>query len=246
MYEAYHRREQNKISGTDGYRLIHSYLLDERLFTRGNLNAYHVLESMRRLNIQAIVQRRKRFVKPGEYCQAFDDLVQRKFVPEAPNKIWYTDFTYVRVGETCCYVCIIIDGFSGEVIASKVSSHIDTQLACETLEIAINRMKPKGRVILHSDQGGQYRSKRFTNMCRYLGIIQSMSRAGTPTDNAMMESFMGKMKTERLKHVNITSFAKLESEIRIYCTYYNTSRKHSRHNYKTIKQLKHQRASMWA
>lgn len=154
VYEAYHRREQNKISGTDGYRLIHSYLLDERLFTRENLNAYHVLESMRRLNIQAIVQRRKRFVKPGEYCQAFDDLVQRKFVPEAPNKIWYTDFTYVRVGETFCYVCIIIDGFSGEVIASKVSSHIDTQLACETLEIAINRMKPKERVILRSDQGG--------------------------------------------------------------------------------------------
>ncbi|MGL6009873.1 MAG: integrase core domain-containing protein, partial [Culicoidibacterales bacterium] len=48
-----------------------------------------------------------------------------------------------------------------------------------------------------------YDFKKFTTLCKQKNIQQSMSRAGTPTDNASMESFIGKMKNERLKHVEI-------------------------------------------
>lgn len=61
---------------------------------------------------------------------------------------------------------------------------------------------------------------------------------GTRTDNATIESFMGKMKFERLKHIEIKLSTKLDREVRMYCRYYNTERLHSRHAYQTNQQVK--------
>ncbi len=241
VFEAYHKPSKNKISGTDGYRMIYQYLLTAEIFTEYELNAHQVLLAMRRLGVRSITQKRKKEHCSGEYCESFPDLVEGNFVQKEPNQVWYTDFTYVRVGSVFYYICIIIDGCDGDVIGMQVSKNIDANLACDTLRQALSKTKPKTTVILHSDQGSQYRSKKFTALCLQKGIHQSMSRAGTPTDNATMESFMGKMKTERLKHIEIKSLVQLDREVRIYCRYYNTERLHSRHEYQTIQQVKQQR-----
>jgi transposase InsO family protein len=68
-----------------------------------------------------------------------------------------------------------------------------------------------------------------------------MSIAGTPTDNALMESFTGKLKTERIHHLDITSLTQLDGETSIYCSYYNTQRLYSWHEYLTIEQVKFHR-----
>lgn len=78
-------------------------------------------------------------------------------------------------------------------------------------------------------------------MCIRCGVTQSMSRAGTPTDNALMESLIGKLKTERLHHIDITTLAQLDKEVRMYANYYNQHRLHSRHGYLSIQQVKYQR-----
>lgn len=233
--------QKNKISGTDGYRMIFPKILALNIFEVNEITPYHVLLSMRRLGIRSITQKRKKNVHPGEYCESFPDLVEGIFLQEQPNQVWYTDFTYVRVGSVFYYICVIIDGCDGDIIGMQVSKNIDATLACDTLRQAIAKSKPKKAVILHSDQGSQYRSKKFTALCKEKSIQQSMSRAGTPTDNAIMESFMGKMKTERLKHIEITSLVQLDHEVHIYSLYYNTERLHSRHNYQTIQQVKQQR-----
>ena len=51
---------------------------------------------------------------------------------------------------------------------------------------------------LHSDQGSQFASKNFTAYCKSQGILQSMSRAGCPYDNAPMESFFSGYRTSVL------------------------------------------------
>ena len=49
-------------------------------------------------------------------------------------------------------------------------------------------------ILLHSDQGSQYSSAGYCNLLKSYNTIQSMSRAGTPRDNAVMESFFGRFK----------------------------------------------------
>lgn len=47
------------------------------------------------------------------------------------------------------------------------------------------------KMILHTDQGSIYSSKSFNETLPALNIIRLMSGAGTPTDNAAMESIDG-------------------------------------------------------
>ncbi|MGQ7673394.1 DDE-type integrase/transposase/recombinase, partial [Streptococcus suis] len=76
-----------------------------------------------------------------------------------------------------------------EVVASLNSSHIDTELAKETLKIALERRKPAKGIILHSEQGRQFTAKEFNKFCDKNYVQQSMSKAGCPYDNAVMERF---------------------------------------------------------
>jgi Transposase and inactivated derivatives len=46
-------------------------------------------------------------------------------------------------------------------------------------------------MLLHSDQGSQYSSAGYVSLLKQYNVIQSMSRAGTPRDNAVIESVFG-------------------------------------------------------
>lgn len=94
------------------------------------------------------------------------------------------------------YNCTIIDLCGREVVASLNSSHIDTELAKETLKIALERRKPAKGIILHSDQGRQFTAKEFNKFCDKNYVQQSMSKAGCPYDNAVMERFYNTLKHE--------------------------------------------------
>ena len=50
--------------------------------------------------------------------------------------------------------------------------------------------------IFHTDQGTVYSSMSFNNMFNSYNVTRSMSRAGTPTDNPVIESKNGWMKKE--------------------------------------------------
>ena len=50
--------------------------------------------------------------------------------------------------------------------------------------------------IIHTDQGSVYSSVSFNNMFNSYKVTRSMSRAGTPTDNPVIESKNGWIKKE--------------------------------------------------
>ena len=82
-------------------------------------------------------------VKPPKstYSKAVEadcnNLLAQNFNQPAPNMVWVSDFTYIRVGNRFYYVCAILDLFARKIIAYKISNKIDTQLAIDTLNIAI-------------------------------------------------------------------------------------------------------------
>ena len=63
---------------------------------------------------------------------------------------------------------------------------------------AYETRQPKGTLIFHSDRGSNYRSKTFCNYMKALNVTQSFSRAYTPYDNSVVESFFSSLKREEL------------------------------------------------
>lgn len=118
-----------------------------------------------------------------------------------------------RPNGTMRYNCTILDLFGREVIATLNSNHINTQLAIDTLQIALERRKPPKGIILHSDQGSQYTSKDFNNFCEQNHVQQSMSKAGCPCDNAVMERFYNTFKHEYLNIHDFKNNAELDQGV---------------------------------
>lgn len=80
------------------------------------------------------------------------DLVGRAFVPEAPNQLWFTDITYIRVWGGWAYLAAIIDGYSRKIVGWSIADHMRTSLVTDALRMAIDRQRPGiGETVIHSD-----------------------------------------------------------------------------------------------
>lgn len=92
-------------------------------------------------------------------------------------------------------------------------------------------------MILHSDQGSVYTSKAFNDLLP-MYVSRSMSRAGTPTDNAAMESINGWIKAELFMDFQVTGEKSVEQEIYEYIVFFNEQRPAYSLNYLTPKQYR--------
>lgn len=163
----------------------------------------------------------------------FQDLLHQQFHQIAPNLVWVTDITYIKVGDRYYYVCVIIDLFSRMVLSYSISSKADTPLVMQAFDIAyVSRNRPQG-LMLHSDQGTQYTSYLFRQHLQALNVQQSFSHAGTPYDNSVCESFFHTMKKEEIYHHLYSSEADLKLAIEEYLTFYNSQRPHRKLNMQT-------------
>jgi len=116
----------------------------------------------------------------------------------APNQVWVTDITYVRIQTCFVYLSVILDLFSRKVIGWSVSKKIDTNLCLESMKMAIESRVPGSDVIHHSDRGVQYTSDIYVDLLKKNEFQISMSRKGNCWDNAHMESFFGTLKQEEV------------------------------------------------
>ena len=117
------------------------------------------------------------------------NLLAKNFNQPAPNLVWVCDFTYIRVANRFYYLCAILDLFARKIISYKLSSKINTQLAIDTLNIALSTRGTLSGLMFHTDRGSQFTSKKFRQYIDSLNIVQSFSAKGHPYDNAVMECF---------------------------------------------------------
>lgn len=158
--------------------------------------------------------------------EQFQDLLHQEFHQVAPNLVWVTDVTYVKVQDHYLYVCVVLDLFSRMALSYSISDHCDTPLVTQAFDIAfVSRNRPKG-LMLHSDQGVQYTSYSYQKHLHNLGVKQSFSHAGTPYDNSVCESFFHTMKKEAIYHHLYSSTQDLKKVIEEYLTFYNSQRPH--------------------
>jgi transposase InsO family protein len=134
-----------------------------------------------------IAKRKRRYGRAGE--PVGDDLVKRDFKADRPNKVWLTDITEHWTGEGKLYTCAIKDVFANRIVGYSMSSRMKSKIVVDALDMAMkHRGYPKG-VIVHSDRGSQYRSRKFQKALTNYEAKGSMGRVGACGDNAAMESF---------------------------------------------------------
>lgn len=190
-----------------------------------------VQELMREMDLQSIrIGAKKRHYDETRKCQ---NIVKRNFYAERPNQIWVSDVTYYRFKEKQYFICVIMDLYARRVIAYKVGYSNNTHLTKETFRMAYELRKPEPGLIFHTDQGGNYRSRSFSDYLNHLEITQSFSKPGVPYDNSVMETFFASMKQEELYRYNYRSEREFRAAVDRYIDFYNTKRPHKTLHYKT-------------
>ena len=79
-------------------------------------------------------------------------------------------------------------------------------------------------LVLHTDQGAVYSSRAFLNAHKDYNILRSMSRAGTPTDNPIIESLNGWIKAELITDYEYWKCNDIYNLIDEYVHYFNNHR----------------------
>jgi len=157
-----------------------------------------------------------------------DDLVERKFRPDAPNVLWVADITYLRTWEGWLYLAAVQDAYSRRIVGWQMAEHMRTELVADALQMAVQRRRPQPGLIHHSDQGSQYVALGFGQQARDAGIAVSMGSRGDAYDNAVAESFFATIKKELVHRQPWPSRRDQSSAVFDYIeAFHNRQRRHS-------------------
>ena len=215
--------------GTYGSPRVHADLRARGIKAGKN----RVARLMRKNGIEARRKRRYRRTTDSNHSNPVaPNILEREFAPEAPNKVWVTDVTYVWTDEGWLYLAVMLDLFARRVVGWATSATNDTDLALAALGPALSTRRPGAGLVHHSDRGSPYASADYRAALDARGIIASMSRTGDCWDNAVAESFFASIKAELIDHERYATRAEGVAAIGDYIEqFYNTARRHSFLNY---------------
>jgi transposase InsO family protein len=154
--------------------------------------------------------------------------------PTGPDQQWVTDITYVRTSESWLYVAAVMDRWSRRIVGLAMAEHMESTLVKRALQQALGQRRPARGCLHHSDRGSQYASADYRQLLTTNGLTASMSRAGNCYDNAAMESFWGKLKTELVYRQHFATRQQARLAIFEYVeVFYNRVRLHSALGFKS-------------
>ena len=184
-----------------------------------------VWKSMKRLRIKGYFPRRKVPVAEGTEHARYGNILNRNFRSDRPLEKIVTDVTYIKYNNKWYYLAGYLDLFNNEIVEWELSDTFDNLLVMRPAERLLQKKMSTGhQVLLHSDQGVQYSSAGYCNLLKEYNVIQSMSRAGNPHDNAVMESFWGRFKDTLRKHFQYRDCDDLHATVEQAIHYFNYER----------------------
>ena len=163
------------------------------------------------------------------------NLLLNRILPQHLNEMWVGDITFIPLaGARWSYLAVWMDLFSRKIIGWQLEDHMQEALITGAFKKALNTRVINDGIIIHSDRGGQYASNNFRKIISDKKMLQSMSRADNPYDNAFMESCFSRFKAELLQDGIFETIEDARTEIFEYIEmYYNTIRLHSSLGYKS-------------
>lgn len=233
LFEEYHSKYPSH-----GYRWLNSKI---RLDTGIVMSDTHAHKCCKTLGIKSKAKRCCHYRKPGNKSRVFPNLLLAELQINAPLQCIVSDMTPFYFKGKYYELTLYMDLWNNELLSHSLSAKRgDRMTYISGLKdlIAIKKQHPEYKMILHSDQGSVYASKAFNDLLPTYGITRSMSRAGTPTDNAAMEAINGWIKAELFMDMHLTGDRPIEQEISDYIVFFNEQRPAYSLGYLTPKQFR--------
>lgn len=216
-----------------GVRRVHRSLNDEHGIRCGYGKTARI---MRRNGIRAKIRTKYKpqTTKADVSESVYPNLLNQQFGETEKNRVWLSDITYVRVNGAWNYLAAVLDLGRRKVVGWALGTNPTAELACRALRNALLKERPSGGLIHHSDRGCQYTSKAYRRLLEENKITGSMSRKGSPYDNAPMESFFQTLKTEHIYKQSFQTIEQATASLKNWIdVYYNCRRLHSALGYKS-------------
>ena len=215
-------QQQERSFHTYGYRRIWLWLKSQNIYR----NPKTVLRIMKHYDLLSEIRRHRKWKQMGQQLHKYENLLNREFHADRPNRKWVTDISYIHTKQGVLYLSMIRDLYDNSIVAYKTSSQQTVNLVLDTIRLAMRKEKKKvaAELQLHSDQGFQYTSQAYFDLTQAYGITPSMSRRGNPYDNAMAENFFSILKTECIYRHKPATFSEANEMIDRYIHFYNHER----------------------
>lgn len=151
------------------------------------------------------------------------------------DQLWVADITYLRLRHQFAFLAIVLDAFSRRALGWALDQDLDATVTVDALRMALAVRRPApGTLIHHSDRGVQYACTDYTDLLEAHDIQPSMSRVGSPYDNAKAESFMKTLKQEEVDGRAYADIDEAQTQIQAFIEQiYNRQRLHSALGYLT-------------
>jgi len=184
-----------------------------------------------------------KYKKHGDHFKIYPNLLLSGMNLTGPLQCVASDMTSFFSKGIYYELTLYMDLWNNEILAYSLSSKRgDRTTYISGLKdlLEIKKQYPEFETVLHSDQGVVYASKNYNELLPMYNIVRSMSRAGTPTDNAAMEAINGWIKTEVFTDFHITGDRAIQEEIDEYIVFFNEERPAYSLNYLTPRQYREQ------
>ena len=136
-----------------------------------------------------------------------------------------SDLTYVRVGASWNYVCLLVDPCNREIVGHSAGPRKDARLvksAFATVSFPISDIE-----VFHTDRGSEFDNAEIDLMLETFGIERSLSAKGCPCDSAVDESTNRILKAELVHRETFGTTRGLRAKLSDYVNWYNNFRIHS-------------------
>lgn len=179
--------------------------------------------------------------KSGTEHLIYQNKIKGDWISEKPLQKIVSDMTIIRYRGKPYEWTFFLDTYNNAIIAWSISSKTgDPKPYFECRDKLLKILKKEeitGPIYFHTDQGTVYSSKAFNWALNNNNIIRSMSRAGTPTDNPIIESINGWVKAQIRCDYKVNEWNSIQEFIKYYVEYFNYKRPSAKLHYKSPAQF---------
>ena len=232
LFKEYHAKYPSH-----GYRWLNAKIMLDTGLIMSDQRAHRICKSAGIVS----VSKHYRYKKPGDPYKVYPNLLMTGLNVDGPLQCIVSDMTAFYLQGVYYELTLFMDIWNNEILSyslSKKRGDRMTYMSGLNGILDIKAQYPDMEMVLHTDQGSVYSSKSFNELLPLYNRVHSMSRAGTPTDNAAMEAINGWIKAEMFKDLHITSNKNIDKEIADYIVFFNEERPAYSLNYLTPKQYR--------